>query len=100
MSDNCATFDKICRYCGAECWTDEMKTHEKCWECYVLDCRHIHVMREYQGSTENRVRFLEFCVTCESERDVFFYFDFDFDSRRSDWRNENVSGHCEKEMNR
>jgi hypothetical protein len=92
-------YEVICTYCGAECWLDEMKTKEKCWECHVLECRHIHVIRDYQGSTNDRARFSEYCCTCESYRDVFFYFDFDMEPRRGPWHNENVCGYAEKELN-
>lgn len=91
MSDNNDHFEKICEFCGAECWFDEMKTHEKCWTCYVQDCNHVHTDREYQGSNHIRARFLETCLTCESEREIFFFFDFELKSKCTFWTNENVS---------
>ena len=90
MSEN-THYETICRYCGAECWLDEMKTDEKCWTCFVQDCRHRNIMREYAGSTHNRVRCIEYCCDCESKREIFFYYDFDMHPRRSHWTNENVS---------
>ena len=48
-------------------------------------------MREYAGSTHNRVRCREYCCDCESEREIFFYYDFDMHPRRGPWTNENVS---------
>lgn len=91
MSDNNDHFEKICEFCGAECWFDEMKTHEKCWTCYVQDCKHLHIDRMYMSSDTKRAIFQEECCTCDSVRSVFLYFDFDYDSYRTKWTNENVS---------
>jgi len=90
MSEN-THYETICRYCGAECWLDEMKTDEKCWTCFVQDCRHRNIMREYHGSTHERVACVELCCDCESERMVVFYYDFNRNPKRSSWTNENVS---------
>jgi len=84
-------YEEICKYCGAECWLDEMKTKEKCWTCFVQDCRHTNVMREYDGSTQSKVRCVEICLNCTSERTIIFYYDFDMNPRRTIWTNENVS---------
>jgi hypothetical protein len=45
--------DIICSHCGNECWPDEMKDSDKCWICFVQDCRHpsSKIVREYAGST-------------------------------------------------
>ena len=86
-------YDEIrCSHCGSECWPDEMKNAEKCWVCFVQDCHHpsLQIYREYAGSTMNRVRCREYCMICESEREVFFYYDFDVHPRRTAWTNENV----------
>ena len=84
-------FDELrCNYCGNECWPDEMKDKDKCWVCFVQDCRHGSTIKEYAGGTENRVRCREICLKCESEREIFFYYDFDMHPRRTAWTNENV----------
>jgi len=48
-------------------------------------------MREYDGSTQSKVRCVEICLNCTSERTIIFYYDFDMNPRRTIWTNENVS---------
>ena len=64
----------ICKWCGGECFEFEMHDKEKCKHCFVQDCFHKETMRDYQGSTHNRARFLETCITCEAFREMVFYF--------------------------
>ena len=91
MSDNNDHFEKICEFCGAECWLDEMKTHEKCWTCYVQDCNHLHKYQEFYKIHKTHVEIYEYCTTCESERSILFYFDLELKPKVSFWQNENVS---------
>ena len=66
-----------CEWCGGTpLWEDEMSDKEpgKCLECVREECSHSNVLREYQGSNDHRVRFLELCVKCKQTREVRLYF--------------------------
>jgi hypothetical protein len=67
-------FDTTCKYCGGECYTDEMQTLEKCKTCFVQECWHKDTVRSYEGSSHHRVRFLEHCINCNAFREYRFYF--------------------------
>jgi len=66
-----------CEWCGGTpLWEDEMSPEEpgKCLECVREECSHSNVLREYQGSNDHRVRFLELCCKCKQTREVRLYF--------------------------
>ena len=74
----------ICSYCGCEeLWPDEMSTSDPtmCDECEREECSHANILREYQGSNDHRVRFLELCVKCKQTREVRLYFHNKYPSR-------------------
>ena len=68
------SLDTICKYCGGECYFDEMQTVEKCKTCFVQDCSHKDTIRNYEGSSHHRVRFTEHCIRCNAFREYRFYF--------------------------
>ena len=68
------TLDTICKYCGGECYDDEMHTEEKCKTCFVQDCHHKETIRNYEGSSHHRARFTEHCIKCNAFREMRFYF--------------------------
>ena len=73
-----------CEWCGGTpLWEDEMSNEEpgKCLECVREECSHSNVLREYQGSNDHRVRFLELCVKCKQTREVRLYFHNKYPSR-------------------
>jgi len=77
----------ICSYCGCEeLWPDEMSKSDPtiCEECEREECSHSNILREYQGSNDHRVRFLEICCKCKSSREVRLYFHNRF-PQRTDW---------------
>ena len=77
----------ICSYCGCEeLWPDEMSKSDPtmCDECEREECSHSNILREYQGSNDHRVRFLELCVKCKQTREVRLYFHNKFPSR-TEW---------------
>ena len=66
-----------CEWCGCDdLYPDEMSDKEpgKCLECVQEECSHSNVLREYQGSNDHRVRFLELCCKCKQSREVRLYF--------------------------
>lgn len=76
MSDDEDKF-AICSYCGCEeLWPDEMSKNDPtiCEECEREECSHANILREYQGSNDHRVRFLELCCKCKQSREVRLYF--------------------------
>ena len=76
-----------CEWCGATpLWEDEMSDKEpgKCLECVREECSHSNVLREYQGSNDHRVRFLELCCNCKQSREVRLYFHNKYPSR-TEW---------------
>ena len=76
-----------CEWCGwTPLWEDEMSNQEpgKCLECVREECSHSNVLREYQGSNDYRVRFLELCVKCKQTREVRLYFHNKLPSR-TEW---------------
>lgn len=86
MSDDEEKF-AICQWCGCEeLWPDEMCEHDphKCDECHRDECSHSNILREYQGSNDHRVRFLELCVSCKQSREVRLYFHNRY-PQRTDW---------------
>ena len=68
------TLDTICKYCGGECYDDEMHDAEKCKTCFVQDCSHADTVRSYEGSSHHRARFMEHCIKCHAFREYRFYF--------------------------
>lgn len=76
-----------CEWCGGTpLWEDEMsdKVPGKCIECEREECSHATIDREYQGSTHNRVRFIEVCLKCDANREVLLYFHNRYPNR-TDW---------------
>jgi hypothetical protein len=76
MSDDEDKF-RICQWCGCEeLWPDEMSKNnpDQCEDCEREECSHATIDREYQGSTHNRVRFIEVCLKCDANREVLLYF--------------------------
>lgn len=76
-----------CEWCGCDdLYPDEMSDKEpgKCLECVQEECSHSNVLREYQGSNDHRVRFLELCCKCKQSREVRLYFHNKYPSR-TDW---------------
>ena len=68
-------YDTICKYCGAECYDDEMETSEKCKTCHVQDCLHKNVYRELgDAQLQHKVEVLEHCLDCKAFRGHIFYY--------------------------
>ena len=67
-------YDTACAYCGQECYTDEMQNDEMCKTCFVEDCFHNETIRNYEGSSHHRARFMEHCIKCNAFREIRFYF--------------------------
>ena len=71
MSDKGIT----CTYCGAtELWEDEMHDEEKCKVCFVNDCSHKEIIRNYEGSNHWRARWTIHCIKCNAFQEMRFYF--------------------------
>ena len=64
----------MCAYCGVECYDFEMKTDDKCLQCFVEECLHRETMRQYEASSHHRARFSEHCIRCDAFREIRFYF--------------------------
>lgn len=76
-----------CEWCGCDdLYPDEMSDKEpgKCLECVREECSHSNILREYQGSNDHRVRFLELCCNCKQSREVRLYFHNKYPSR-TEW---------------
>ena len=73
-----------CEYCGDDACLDFELTNGKCQECIQEECSHSNILREYQGSNDHRVRFLELCCKCKQSREVKLYFHNKFPSR-TEW---------------
>ena len=73
-----------CEYCGDDACLDFELKDGKCHECIREECSHSNVLREYQGSNDHRVRFLELCCKCKCSREVRLYFHNRF-PQRTDW---------------
>ena len=39
-----------------------------------FECSHAHVLRQYLGASDFRVRFLEHCIKCDAQREIKVYF--------------------------
>jgi len=70
-----------CKYCGDDACLDFELKDGKCQECIQEECSHSNILREYQGSNDHRVRFLELCVKCKQTREVRLYFHNKYPSR-------------------
>jgi hypothetical protein len=76
-----------CEWCGSDYNFDfEMSKDDptKCMECVREECSHSHVLRDYLGSSDFRVRFLEHCIKCDAQREVKLYFHNRYPDR-SEW---------------
>jgi len=74
----------MCEYCGGDCYLLFELKDGKCEECIREECSHSNILREYQGSNDHRVRFLELCCKCKCSREVRLYFHNKYPSR-TEW---------------
>ena len=63
-----------CEYCGGDAWLSFELKDGKCQECFREECSHSTIVREYLGSNNHRVRFLEICLKCDGQRETRLFF--------------------------
>lgn len=69
------TFETICKYCGDECYDDEMHNGDICKTCYVENCNHTNIYRELgDAQLQRKVEVLEHCLDCKAFRYHTFYY--------------------------
>jgi hypothetical protein len=73
-----------CQYCGGDAWLPCELKDGKCYECIREECSHSTLLRDYLGSNDHRVRFLEHCVKCDAEREVRLFFHNRY-PQRTEW---------------
>ena len=73
-----------CQWCGGDAWFEWEMRDGKCQECIRDECSHSVILREYLGSNDHRVRFLEHCAKCDGEREVRLYFHNRY-PQRTEW---------------
>ena len=62
-----------CGWCGDDqVFPGDLHEDGKCKQCFVEDCSHKpeFLVREYQGSNNHRVRFMELCIKCNAFREI------------------------------
>ena len=65
-----------CSWCGDDqVFSGDLEADGKCKRCFVEDCSHKpeYIVREYQGSNNHRVRFMEMCIRCNAFREIRLY---------------------------
>jgi len=69
------TFDTICKYCGGECYDDEMYNSSKCKTCFVQECSHVNTYKELGNyAIQHKVEILETCDKCKCFRTITLFY--------------------------
>jgi len=69
---------ETCGWCGDDqVFPGDLQEDGKCKQCFVEDCSHKpeFLVRQYEGSNNQRVRFTEMCIRCNAFREIRLYFD-------------------------